>query len=203
VRLCRTIRRWLHKFRLSRYRLSALSGIVVGYCFAFVLGVVCLQGQTFKPSEYQVKSVYLYNFGKFVEWPRTAAAAGSPSFVICVLGEDPFGPILNTTLAGETVSGKRPEARRVASVQDANDCHILYISTSEQRRLGQVLTYLNGKSVLTVSDMEQFSDRGGIIQFVWDRDRVRFEVNLAAATKAGLTLSSELLKVAARVRQNP
>jgi len=157
------------------------------------------QAQTQRPQEYQVKSVYLYNFGKFVEWPAATASAGT--FKICVLGEDPFHSTLDETLSGETVAGKPAEAKRINNVQDAADCNVLYISSSEQRRLPQTLSALAGKKILTVSDMDNFASRGGMIQFVWDGDRIRFQVNLAAAMKVGLMLSSELLKVATKVVQ--
>ncbi len=151
-----------------------------------------------RPPEYQVKSVYLYNFGKFVQWPSSEP---SSAFKICVLGEDPFGPLLDQTISGETISGKPAEAKRIRKVQDAGDCNVLYISWSEQRRLSQILLLLEGKSILTVSDMDEFVNRGGIIQFVWDHDRIRFEINLAAAMRARLAVSSELLKVATKVIQ--
>jgi hypothetical protein len=169
-------------------------------CLLTVLGAVPnANAQAQRPQEYQIKSAYLYNFGKFVEWPASTSA--SSAFTICVLGDDPFGTTLDETLAGETVGGKSVEPKRITKVQDAGDCKVLYISSSEQRHVDQILLSLSGKNILTVSDMDNFTDHGGMIQFLWDRNKVRFEVNLNAAMKAGLMLSSELLKVATRVRQ--
>jgi hypothetical protein len=138
-----------------------------------------------------------------VEWPAKAAAATSDSFAICVLGQDPFGPALDAVLAGETINGKAVLARRVLKPQDAVSCRVLYISSSEDSRLKEVLTALDKAGVLTVSDMPQFAQHGGMIQFVLDGNKIRFEVNLASAEDAGLSLSSELLKVAIAVRKNP
>lgn len=179
---------------------KGLLRLVAAVTMAAIFSVRCVQTQTAPPSEYQVKAVYLYNFGKFVQWPGSATAASSPRFSICVLGEDPFGTILDTVLANETIAGKPAQARRLTRATEASTCHILFISSAESGHLPEILSSLNGGGVLTVSDMERFTDRGGMIQFVWDRQRVRFEVNLAAAARAGLALSSDLLKVATRVR---
>lgn len=153
-----------------------------------------------QPSEYQVKATYLYNFSQFVQWPPKATAA-SNSFDICVLGQDPFGSTLNTILANETIAGKRVAARRISNSQDAVNCRVLFISSSESGRIKEILNALEGASVLTVSDLPQFTVHGGMLQFLLMDDRVRFEVNLAAAERAGLSLSSELLKVAINVRR--
>ena len=91
------------------------------------------EAQQAKVSEYQVKATYLYNFGRFVQWPATATASKSDSFSICVLGQDPFGPTLDTTLAGEKLEGKPLTVKRISAPQDAGDCRILFISSTEER----------------------------------------------------------------------
>jgi YfiR/HmsC-like len=166
------------------------------------MGLPNMQGQHYKPTEYEVKATYLYNFSRFVDWPAKAAQAQSDSFAICVLGQDPFGPTLNATLADETINGKNVVARRIPSPEEAVNCRILFISSSEENQLKQILAVLDRTSVLTVSDLPQFSRRGGMVQFVLDGNRVRFEVNLTPAEHAGLTLSSELLKLATNVRRS-
>jgi YfiR/HmsC-like len=157
------------------------------------------QGQ--KPNAGQVQAAYLYNFGKFVRWPAVAPANQSGAFIICVLDQDPFGDTLESTLAGETVSGKPVTIKRLSKVQDASLCHILFISSAQGRDLKGILTALDQFSVLTVSDMPDFSKRGGMIQFVFDGDRIRFEINLQGAEKSHLVFPSELLKVAVAVRK--
>jgi hypothetical protein len=156
-----------------------------------------------RPSEYKVKAVYLYNFGRFVEWPANATRAKNEDFTICVLGQDPFGPALDATLAGETIDGKGVVAKRISTSQEAGDCRILFVSSAEDGRVNKVIGALDKEAILTVSDMPQFSQKGGMIQFVIEGNKVRFEVNLTAVQHAGLTLSSELLKVATAVRKNP
>jgi len=166
-----------------------------------IIGASSLHAQQKSPTEYEIKAAYLYNFGKFVEWPAKVAAPGD-SFSICVLGQDPFGASLDTTIADESIKGKSVLVKRILRPQDAVSCHILFISSSEESRLKEILAALDRTSVLTVSDMPQFTRRGGIIQFVVEANRVRFEVNLTSAERSGLTLSSQLLKVANSVRRS-
>lgn len=179
--------RWLETLALA----WAILGIAAG-----------AQANSAKPTEYEVKGAYLYNFGKFVQWPRQARSANSNSFFICVLGRDPFGPAMDATLADETLNGKNVVVRRISDASDGADCHVVFVSASEESRLKSILDVLDKQSVLTVSDIPQFADRGGMIQFVTAENRVRFEVNLEAAERAGLNLSSQLLKVALTVRKS-
>jgi hypothetical protein len=162
-----------------------------------------LRAQQTKASENEVKAAYLYNFGRFVQWSPGAIAAKGESFPICVFGQDPFGAVLDTILSGESIGGKAVVAKRVSKAHDALDCRVLYISASEDSRLKEILAGLDKAGVLTVSDIPQFSQRGGMIQFVVVANKIRFEVNLTSAQDAGLTLSSDLLKVAVAVRKSP
>lgn len=163
--------------------------------------VPCLQAQKSKPTDYQVKAVYLINFAKFVGWPDKLGMQ-QDSFTICVLGPDPFGRTLDTMLAGEKIAGRSAVAKRISTPQDSSDCRILFVSSAETVTMNRMVEAANKQGVLTVSDMPHFANRGGMIQFVTDDKKVRFEVNLTAAQRAGLTLSSELLKVATVVRTN-
>jgi hypothetical protein len=167
-----------------------------------LVGFPSAQGQHAKPNEYEVKATYLYNFSRFVEWPAAVLQARSDSFAICVLGEDPFGAALKATVAQETVAGKSVVTKQVPAAQDAMNCRVLFISSSEEKRLKEILASLGTASVLTVSDLPKFAQRGGMVQFVLEGNKVRFEVNSAVAQRAGLTLSSELLKVAVNVRRS-
>ena len=167
-----------------------------------MVGASYLYAQPSNPTDYEVKAAYLYNFGKFVEWPAKTKASDD-FFSICVLGQDPFGPTFDTTIAGESINGKSVLVKRVTRPQDAVSCRILFISSSEETRLKEILAALDKTSILTVSDMPQFTRRGGMIQFVVQANRVRFEVNLTSAQRTGLTLSSQLLKVAISVKRSP
>jgi len=153
-----------------------------------------------KPAEYDVKAAFLYNFGKFVRWP---ANRNRNEFRICVLGQDPFGATLDSIIAGETVDGKAVEARRILAPADSTGCQIVFISLSEEKRLKDILEVVGKTGALTVSEIPQFTQRGGMIGFVMADGKVRFEVNLAPADGAGLIFSSELLRVASSVKRNP
>jgi hypothetical protein len=192
----------------KRTPLSSLTGclrrclsnlLAVGLLWAFA-GTVSVHAQS-SPTEYQVKAAYLYNFGKFVEWP-TRATTSESSFNICVLGQDPFGTSFSSTIGRESIKGKSVVLKRVPRAEEAVGCHILFISSSEASHVKEILAVLDKASVLTVSDMPQFTRHGGMIEFVMDANRVRFEVNLTSAERTGLTVSSQLLKVAVGVRRN-
>lgn len=149
-------------------------------------------------TESQVKAAYLYNFGKFVRW-QTDRIGSPQTLTICVLGKDPFGAVLDATVEGESIDGKKITVKRLSTIQDLTSCSILFIATSEESRLGPVLSAAQHQGLLTVSDIPHFAEHGGIIGFVMLQDKIRFEVNRSAAEQSHLTLSSELLKVASRV----
>jgi hypothetical protein len=176
-------------------------GLSFPLLYSLASSVIAAGGMAEKPSEYEVKAVYLYNFAKFVQWPAGEPSGETDAFTVCVLGEDPFGRILDFTLAGETLHGKKTATKRIERARDARGCRIVFVSGSEERRIRSVLGALKGMNVLTVSDMDDFAERGGMIQLVMDEDRVRFEVNLTVATSEGLEMSSELLKVARGVKK--
>lgn len=152
------------------------------------------------PTEYQVKVAYLYNLGRFVRWPAKGSAKADTTFPICVLGIDPFGRSLDQAITGQAIDGMSVIARRISTPEQALNCRVLFISSSEDAALNGVLSTLGSAGVLTVSDMPQFIERGGMVGFLLQNNRVRFEVNLAAAKSAGLTLSSQLLKLAVSVK---
>jgi YfiR/HmsC-like len=188
--------------RVSKHHLRPWQCPAAVILMLTLLHISVLRAQQPRVSEYHVKAVYLYNFGRFVQWPSNATAAKGDSFSICVLGQDPFGPSLDSTLAGETLDGKPLAVKRISTPRDAGECRILFISSTEENHLKEILVALDESSILTVSDMPSFSRRGGMIQFVLEGDKVRFEINLTKAETAKLTLSSELLKVATTVRRN-
>lgn len=149
------------------------------------------------PTEPQVKAAYLFNFGKFTRWQ--ADRAGVANFQICVLGKDPFGAVLDSTVSGENINGKKIAVKRMLALQDAAECSVLFVSASEENRLPSILATAQQFSILTVSDIPHFAERGGVIGLMLQQGKIRFEVNRDAAEKSRLSLSSELLKVATKV----
>lgn len=165
---------------------------------AAVLICVCTAEAQSPRSEYEIKAAYLVTFGRFVEWPPRPARDES-SFIVCVVGTDPFGRVLDTTLAGAVIRGRKVSTRRVAVGDSAAGCHVVFVSASEERSVPTLVSSLRESGALTVSDMPKFAERGGMIQFVTAASRVRFEINLQSTREAGLMMSSELLRVASAV----
>lgn len=168
-----------------------LTGIVL--CLSLVIPAAA---QPTALRDYQIKAVFLFNFAQFVEWPAAAFQAEDSPFVIGVLGDDPFGTDLKEATKGEKLGSRVIEIRRYHRVEEVDACHILFICRSENPRLDRVMTALGQRSILTVSDTEEFSRRGGMIRFVTENNKVRMKINLEAAKHANLILSSKLLRAA-------
>jgi hypothetical protein len=153
-------------------------------------------------SEYTVKAAYLSKFGAFVDWPPNAFASPSSPMVICVVGEDPFGPVLDQTVAGQRIGPRAIEVRRLERVERNSGCHILYLGVSRRQSTAEALKNVQGAPVLTVTDGKR-SGPPGIIDFTVSGNHVRFSVDPDAAAQCGLTISSKLLSVAVAVRSRP
>lgn len=147
-------------------------------------------------TEYQLKAVFLFNFVQFVEWPAESFAAGDSPIVVGVLGTDPFGALLDELENEAPVKGRSIVVRRFARVEEVDVCHLLFVNINDPERLQTVLAALKNRATLTVGDAAAFLDKGGMIQFVSQDERIRLRINLDAATAAGLTLSSKLLRPA-------
>lgn len=148
------------------------------------------------PSEYEIKAAFLYNFTKFVEWPPAVLPDASTAVVIGVLGDDPFSHALDETVADRSANGHPLVIRRLSDASDAKGCQIVFVSASEGGHIAGVVSSLAHHSVLTVSDVDSFAERGGMIQFVMQDNKVRLLINLDAAERTGLKISSQLLKLA-------
>ena len=176
--------------------------------FAVTLGLFVVQpsrsqtrSQDSKPTEYEVEAAYLSNFGRFIEWAQKPAQG--EAFNVCIYGVDPFGSLLDSALRGENIGGAPLAPRRLATLQDVSGCRILFIGRSSDAHLAADIAELGNVGVLTVSDSPGFIRRGGMIEFIVEGNKVRFAINLAAAQRAGLNLSSQLLKLAITVRRAP
>jgi hypothetical protein len=174
-------------------RLLALAG-VLGCLLGAAAGAV---GAAF--SEYEVKAAYLYNFSRYVEWPPEVLDRGGGTITVCVLGEDPFGPVLERTLTGKTVADRRLVLRRTDTLSDAARCHIVFVAASEEDALSEIVRTARNAGILTVGETDDFARRGGMIQLVRQASNVRFAINLGAIERAGLKISSEVLKLATDV----
>lgn len=160
-------------------------------------------GDTERSLEYPVKAAFLVNFAKFTEWPADSQQAQASVVMICVLGRDPFGDVLEKTAAGRSVGGRPIAIQRYRSLEGVEGCHVLFVATSENERLAQILERLAAEPVLTVGEGDGFTRRGGVIGLVVESNLARFEVNLHAAQRTRLQLSSKLLGVARVVEGGP
>lgn len=157
---------------------------------ALALAQPKLQAQT---KEYQVKAAFLLNFAQFVEWPASAFSGSDAPLCIGVLGEDPFGPALEQTMQGEKIRDHKLTIRRAQRVEDLAGCQLVFVSKSEQSHLAEILSKIDSRPVVTVSEMPGFAREGGTINFYQDQNKVRFEINPASARPSGLKISSQLL----------
>lgn len=148
------------------------------------------------PNEFQVKAVYLFNFGHFVEWPPGTFGSPDAPFVIGIAGGDPFGATLDEVVKGESLGTHPFEVRRFREGEDLSHCQILFISGTEAPRLPNLLDSLRGRSVLTVMDIPGAAEHGAVITLINDNNRIRMRINLAAAKAANLVISSKLLRPA-------
>ena len=181
------VNRWLSSWRLVYIILFSLAG-----------GMLIQQRQVQAQSAEvnQVKAAYLYNFAKFVEWPAEAYRAADDPAIICAVGDERTGEILQQAVSGKKANGRRVEARYPRTPRDMRSCHVLFIGFSEKGRITDVLHDLENSHVLTVGQTEQFIPLGGMINLAQNNGRIELEIDPEAAEAAGLKISSRLLVVA-------
>jgi hypothetical protein len=190
--------------RSARKKCSTLSTLLV---FLAALAIFCGQSpiapaqQTesadVRQNEYTVKAVFLYSFGRYVEWPAQAFDNAASPFVIGILGEDSFGHTLDEIAAKKTIQGRRIEIRRFASLKDYHSpCHLLFVSRSlSQEQQAEIISKMAGTPVMIVGETPGFADHGAVANFYLDGDRVRFEINIENARKAELRMDARLLSL--------
>jgi hypothetical protein len=144
--------------------------------------------------EYQIKAACLLNFARFIQWPAAAFAEPAAPVVVGVLGDDPFGDALEQTFRDESVEGRPFVIKRSRQVEELRNCHMLFVSRSEKDRVPGILAALSTARIATVSEIDGFASRGGILNFYVESGKIRFEINADAAGHNGLTISSQLLK---------
>ena len=147
-------------------------------------------------SEYQVKGAFLVKFAMFVDWPTKSFPDARTPITIGILGEDPFGGEFEAALKSENANGRHFELKRFRNLQELTDCHMIFVSGPESQRLAEILTATRDKPVLIVGDRDRFAHEGGMVNFIKERGKVRFEVNAAAIEAHGLKISAKLLQVA-------
>ena len=169
----------------------------------FILAAACIalsgmHARSAAPAgEYQVKAAYLFNFGQFVEWPAAAYSSPTAPFVIGIVGEDPFGNVIDDIVRGESLAGRPLVVKRFKSAEDVAGCNILFIGRSEAPRIERTLQALRGRHVLTVTDFTGAGSDAAIIALKTENNRIRMRINVEEARANDLVISSKLLRLAA------
>jgi len=172
-------------------------------CGIFLAGSLCGGARDVEAaanSEYQVKAAFLYNFMKFIDWPGDGLSTPG-TVTLGIVGKDPFGEALDE-VRGKIVKGRRVVVVHLRGIEELKECDLLFICASEKGRLSQILKTVQNARVLTVADQDGFCQAGGMINLVFVKNRVGFEVNVAAASRARFRVSSQLLKLARLVLEN-
>ena len=168
---------------------------------SFLLFSVSSSAQGYRSGEYEVKAAILFNLVKFVEWPAATYSSAQAPTVLCTLGRDPFGSALDE-YSGNSVNGRRLAIRRLQRDVDPHGCQLMYISSSERKLLPQVLRNLHSEPILTVGEMDQFAEQGGMVQLTIEDKQIHFTINLSAASREQLRIRSNLLALARIVGSN-
>ena len=173
------------------------------------------QAASAQSREYQIKAAFLHNFIKFVDWPKEKLPDGNEPIIIGIIGKDPFGnafdPVKNKPVKGRKLVIKRFKSfeelkkngeKNKSGLKRQNEalrkCHLMFICSSEKESFEEIIETLEGSSVLTVQETAGFLESGGIINFLMEDKKVRFEINITAADRAGLKIRSKLLRLAKR-----
>ena len=152
--------------------------------------------------EYQLKSAFIYNFTKYVKWPDSAFEEQDSPLIIAVVGKDPFGPVLDKDCGGKTTNGRKIVVKRFPSVEKLETCHLLFVPATEITQAPAIARRYSGSSVLIIGESPGFAEKYGLINFYIEKKRVNFEVNVDAAEREKLGISSQLLKLARIVKDN-
>ncbi len=176
-------------------------GLAQAILAAIILGVLLQAGsvqaaETPALSEGQVKALFLFNFAKYVEWPAGVFSNSSAPIVIGVVGEDGFSDEFRRMTGDRTVNDRKVEIKQVQNTADLKDCQILFIRSSENGRLAEILEAVKNSAVLTVGETDRFLLQEGMINFTKKENKIHLEINLVPANRVNLKLSSKLLTVA-------
>lgn len=176
----------------TRWHALKVSGVIL----AGLLAAGSLRPQEAPTVEYQVKAAFLYNFAKFIEWPTETFPSDKSPITFCVFGHDPFGNALEEALRGKTLNNREFLTRRPKDYPEMKTCQLVFVSGQEDKHLPEILSSLKSASVLVVGESDDFAERGGTVQFFLENNKLRFAVNVDAAKRAHLQISSKLLALA-------
>jgi hypothetical protein len=185
----------LERLRIS-WSTNRLIVAIVLLIFVFSSLASLVRGQSSGATGYEVKIAFLFNFAKFIDWPEHSFASPQSPFTICVLGQDPFGNILDETLQQKMIGDRPLVVRRLKDKSEGRRCQMVFVSSSESTHLTEILESLKGANVLLVGEATGFAASGGTIEFTLEGDHIRFKINTDAGARSGLMFSSKLLALA-------
>jgi len=167
------------------------------------LGGQAAPGEAEVSKEYQIKAAFLYNFTKFIEWPRERFADAAAPIIIGVFNGGAFEVELGKIVQGRQVNGRSIVVRSVATTADATSAHLIFVPAGEEQRFAETTAVLRETAVVTVGESDRFATLGGMIVFARTEDKVRFAINLEASEQARVRFSAQLLKLASAVHRKP
>ncbi len=189
--------------RKLRHRRFGARSFWLGIVGAVLVGGLSVGSEPDPSLEHRVKAAFLYNFAKFVDWPTNAFTSADAPFVIAVLGDVSLAQVLEQAVRGKSVGNHPIQTRRIGDVRHIEPCQILFVARSQAQHSAKVLAALGNANVLLVGESPGFLAGGGAINFTNHEGQVRFEVNTAASERAGLKISSKLLRLATSVTSPP
>jgi hypothetical protein len=188
---------------LSANSLSIFAHVLQRSLFVLLVAFVfsCTGAGAEDSLEYEVKAGFLYNFTKFVQWPEESFKEKNAPIVIGILGSDPFGEKFDRALSNEKSGGRPLVVKRFKTAQDVEGCHIVFVSNRESDQLPKLFEKLKDTYTMTAGESEDFTRGGGVIRFFLEQGKVRFEINISAARRKKLEISSQLLNLARIYRE--
>src|SRR5208337_2307923 len=198
----------LRGFRWGAYRMAPFvfsartgpSAVGIVLCLFLLTAPVIAYSETPRAQEYELEAAFLFNFAKLTQWPDNAIRPPDKNFELCILGADTFGRSIEL-LRDRTIGGRNVSVTRITDISESSGCNLIYIASSERDHLTEIIGHVRNKAILTVSDIKGFENEGGIIALVLKDNRVKIRLNIDAAGRANLKISSYLLEVAEIVRE--
>lgn len=174
-------------------------------CVCGILGLLslpfCVRAQS-KVDEYKLKAAFVFHFAEMTDWPAETFGANQNEIIFCTVGNDPFAGELESTLAGKSIGQRAVQIRHVKQAAEARGCQVVFLGGGETKHLPELLTQIGNSPVMTVGESDGFLQEGGMFSFCPDGNKIRFEINVAPADRAGLKISSRLLMLAKNVMGN-
>ena len=186
--------------RFQGRRSSTPIGVVLTTIVAVLATSLLLAPKAKAQSEDQIMAAFLFNFARYVEWPKNAFDRSDSPVDICLLGADDFSDVVTRTVSGKHVGNRPVAVRLIPQLERTSGCHILFIGSEVETAHDDAVESLRGQSIFSVSDRKGFATAGGIANFIRAESRIRFEINPGAAKAAGLKISSRLLRLAKVVK---